>query len=117
MSNPQWPIYTFKVNLPTLQRYSSSLPNRTTLDGNETVTEEDALRATRTTWLASMFPGCNFVAQHKPTSEDGFLFTAYGKQAVYMKSLYCSTPPNPLVDVLLIVPTPNPDTTAQMAQG
>ena len=95
MSNPTWPVYTFQVNLPTLQRYSWSLPNRTQLAGNETVNEEDALPATRSTWLTNLFPGVQNIAEG-----NGFTFTAYGMQAVYLKKLYCSEPPNPLVDVL-----------------
>lgn len=95
MSNPTWPIYTFRVNLPTLHRYDWSHPNRTTLDGNETVTEEDALPATRSTWLANLAPGCNFIAEG-----DGFTFTAYGLQAVYLKNLYVKGQPD---DVLQLV--------------
>lgn len=98
MSNPTWPVYTFQVNLPTLQRYGWSLPNRTSLAGNETVSEADNQIMTRSTWLTNLFPGVGNIAE-----KDGFQFTAYGMQAVYLKKLYCSETPNPLVDVLTLI--------------
>ena len=94
MTNPS-PTYTFKVNLPVLKRYSWSLPNRTYLLGNETTTEADNQKATHTSWLTNLFPGCNIIAEH-----DGFVVTAYGYQAVYLKKLYCSNPPDPQADML-----------------
>ena len=97
-SKPTWPVYTFRVNLPTLQRYGWSLPNRTSLDGNETVTEADNQVMTRSTWLTNLFPGVENIAEH-----DGIEFTAYGMQAVYLKKTYCSDPANPLVDMLTLV--------------
>jgi hypothetical protein len=78
-----WPTYVFKINLPTLQRYAWSHPNRTTLAGNETVTEEDNLKDTRSTWLPSMFPGVENLA-HK----HGDTFTVSGLKAVYLKNTY-----------------------------
>lgn len=83
MSNPTHPVYTFRINLQTLQRYSWSLPNRTTLDGNETVSEADNQKAARSTWLCNLAPGCNFIVNE----HDG-TFTAYGQQAHYLKTLY-----------------------------
>ena len=123
MSNNQlWPAYTFQVNLPTLHQYHSSLPNRTWLDGNETVSEADNQIMCRSTWLTNLFPGCQMIAE-----KDGVQFTAYGMQAVYLRNLYCSNPPNPLKDILTlvstgtstpqmggVVPSPKPE---PMAQG
>lgn len=95
MSNPTWPVYTFRVNLQTLQRYSWSLPNRTQLAGNETVTEADNLKNTRSTWLCSLFPGVEFIAR-----KEGYEFTAYGMKAQYLKDLYVTGSPD---DVLQLV--------------
>jgi len=95
MSNPTWPIYTFRVNLETLRRYDWLQPNRTTLDGNETVSEEDALKATRSTWLTNMFPGVSNIAEH-----DGVEFTAYGMQAVYLKNTYVKGQPDDLLQLV-----------------
>lgn len=121
MSNPTWPVYTFQVNLPVLQRYSWAQPNRSSLDGNETSSEVANQPMTHTTWLTNLFPGCNFIAEG-----NGFTFTAYGMQAVYLRSVYCSNPPNPLADALILltpgastpqtglVPSPSPN---PMQQG
>jgi hypothetical protein len=87
MSNPTWPVYTFTINLETLQRYSWSLPNRTKLDGNETVSEADNVKNTRSTWLTSLFPGVEHIA-HK----DGYTFTVYGSKAKYIKDMYATGP-------------------------
>jgi hypothetical protein len=95
MANPTWPVYTFQVNLRALQRYSWSLPYRTSLAGNETTTEADAIPSTMTTWLANLFPGCQFIAE-----SNAFEFTAYGRQAVYLKDLYVTGSPD---DVLVLV--------------
>lgn len=92
MSNPTWPVYTFRLNLETLQRYSWSLPNRTSLAGNETVSEADIMKTTRSTWLTNLFPGCQFIAE-----KDGFTFTAYGMQAVYLKRLYATGTPDAIL--------------------
>ena len=97
-SQPTWPVYTFQVNLPTLSRYTSVLPNRTTLDGNESVSEADNQVLARSTWLTNLFPGVSNIAERDSTQ-----FTAYGMQAVYLKKTYCSTPPNPLVDLLTLI--------------
>ncbi len=94
-SQPSWPVYVFQVNLETLQRYSWSLPNRTTLSGNETTSEADQMKNTRSTWLTSMFPGVEHVAH-----ADGYQFTAYGMKAVYYKNLYVTGSPDDLLKIV-----------------
>ena len=110
-----FPTHTFQINLPTLQRYSWSLPNRTTLDGNETVTEESNLPNTRSTWIPGLIPGgAGNIAQMivgnnssvppgSVTPQNGATFTVSGAKAIYLKKTYCSTPPNPLTDMLILV--------------
>lgn len=78
-----WPTYVFQVNLQTVDKLSSSLPNSTVLKGNETVTEADQMKNTRSSWLASLFPGVEMVAH-----ADGYQFTAYGQKALYYKKTY-----------------------------
>lgn len=85
MSNPTHPVYTFCVNLETLQRLSWSLPNRTQTSGNETVAEADYLKFTRSTFLE----GSNIVKKH------GNQFTMYGLEAQVVKDRYISNPPSP----------------------
>jgi len=95
MSNPTWPVYTFRVNLQTLQRYGWSLPNRTQLAGNETSSEADNQIMTRSTWIPSLFPGVEHIA-HK----DSYTFTAYGAKAQYLKNMYVKGQPD---DILQLV--------------
>ena len=90
-----WPTYTFRVNLPVLHRYDWSHPNRTSLSGNETVTEEDNLPSTHSTWVPSMFTGVDNIA-HK----HGDTFTVSGLKAVYLKKTYCTGTPE---DILVLV--------------
>lgn len=92
MSNPTHPVYTFRVNLQTLNRYSWSHPYRATLAGNETSTEATNQVAARSTWLASMFPGAENIQQ-----KDGYTFTAYGQKAQYLKDLYVTGSPEDLL--------------------
>ena len=78
-----WPAITFEVNLETVGRQSNVLPSSTQLVGNETSTEADNMKNSRSTWLASLFPGVEMVA-HK----HGYQFTAYGKKAIYYRDTY-----------------------------
>lgn len=94
-SQPTWPIHTFRVNLETLNRYSWSLPYNTQLEGNETVTEADNMKYTRSAWLATLFPGFEFIAD-----KHGYTFTAYGQKATYLKNTYITGSPD---DVLILV--------------
>jgi hypothetical protein len=95
VSNPTWPIYTFEINLETLRRYDWSLPYATQLVGNETVIEADFVKFTRSSWLASLFPGFEFIA-----NKHGVQFTAYGQKAQYLKNTYVTGSPE---DVLKLV--------------
>ncbi len=95
MSNPTHPVYTFEVNLQVLQRYSWSLPYRTTTTGNETTSEADNIPNTFSTWLCSLFPGCEHIA-HK----DGYQFTMYGSKAQYLKDLYVKGQPDDLLKIV-----------------
>jgi hypothetical protein len=81
--------------LETLNRYSSSLPNRTQLSGNETVSEANNMKYTRSTWLTSLLSGTEHVF-HK----HGQMFTVYGLKAKYLKDLYVTGSPD---DVLKLV--------------
>ena len=72
LSQPEFPIYLFKVNLQTFDRYDWEQPNRITLDGNEVIDEESELAATRSTWLPSLFSGVENIALH-----DGNYIRAY----------------------------------------
>lgn len=98
MSNPTWPVYTFRVNLETLNRYSWSQPYyNTQIVGNETEPEGDNFKYTRSAWLASLLPGYEFIAD-----KEGVTFTAYGEKATYLKKTYVSVPPSPN-DTLILV--------------
>jgi hypothetical protein len=90
-----WPTITFRVNLETLNRTSSLLPYNTQLQGNETVSEADNMKATRSSWLASLLAGTEHVF-HK----DNETFTVYGQKAQYLKNLYVTGSPD---DVLSVV--------------
>jgi hypothetical protein len=86
------PVHTFKISLETLQKLSWSLPNRTTLDGNETVTEANNMKTTRSTLLPILPPNVQNLAQ-----ADGYTFTVYGLQAVYVANLAASLPDGSIV--------------------
>lgn len=94
-SQPSWPVYTFEVNLETLQRYDSVQPVATQLQGNETVVEADNLKYTRSTWLASKFPGFEFIAK-----KHGVQFTAYGVKAQYLKDTYVTGLPDAILKLV-----------------
>jgi hypothetical protein len=94
MAEP-WPAITFRVNLETLNRYSSSLPYNTQLQGNETVTEADNMKFTRSTWLTSLLSGTEHVF-HK---EDETV-TVYGQKAQYLKNLYATGLPDAVLEVV-----------------
>jgi hypothetical protein len=90
------PIYLFRINVQTVDRYGWVQPNRTTLDGNEMVTEESELAATRSTWLPSLFAGVENIALH-----DGNYIRAYGAKATYLMNTYVTGSVN---DVLIPIP-------------
>lgn len=103
-----WPTYTFQVNLPTLRSVDWSQPSRSTLEGNETVTEASNLPNCRTTWLPGLNNGVDNIAQSIPSglnasTQNGAIITASGLKAIYLKKTYCSIPPNPLADVLIFL--------------
>lgn len=102
---------TFRVNLETVGTPGFLQPNRTTLDGNETVTEASCLKNTRTLYipglLNSNYAGVGPNATFDPALATGYLnhgetFTVTGMQAVYLKKTYVSTPAA-ITDVLQIV--------------
>jgi hypothetical protein len=96
LSQPEFPIYLFKINLQSVDRYGWLQPNRTTLDGNEVVSEESETAATRSTWLTSLFSGVENIAHH-----DGDYIRAYGAKAEYLLKTYVTGSP---YDVLIHVP-------------
>jgi|GEM_PF-5855562 len=82
MANPTWPVYTFRVKLETLQRYGWALPYNAWPVGNETVSEADEMKYTRTTFFPLMNNVQNLVDTH------GEEFTLYGIQAVKFKNTF-----------------------------
>lgn len=96
MTNPS-PKITFQVNLETLNRQSHLVPNRTTTTGNEVTSEADNVKATRSTWVSSLFPGVEHIA-HK----DGDQIVAYGQKAVYLKRTYATGDVDALLKVVSV---------------
>ena len=109
-SNPR-PMYTFQVNLETVNRTGSALPNRTSTMGNETVSEANEQKYQRTIFLPNVTGG-GFVYRHQTFPADkaagqgyyhhGDQVVAYGKAGMYLKNTYTSTPPA-IDDVLILV--------------
>lgn len=79
------PKVTFSVNTETVNRQGHLVPNRTETTGNETRSEADDKKFTRT---VSMLPGL-LVAGMPNNLHHGETFVAYGAQAQYLKDLYC----------------------------
>jgi len=96
MANPS-PKITFEVNLETLNRQGHAVPSRTQTSGNETVAEADQFKNTRSTWLASMFPGVEHIAK-----ADGAQIVAYGSKATYLKRTYATGLPDAILTVVSI---------------
>lgn len=84
MANPK-PAITFRVNTETLNRQGHLVPNSTVLHGNETVTEADNQKNTRS---IAMIPGL-LMANMPNGYKHGDTFVAYGQQAQYLKDTYC----------------------------
>lgn len=91
---------TFRVNLETQDRQGFLQPNRTTVDGNETVSEADNVKSTRTIWLPNRLR--NNYAGIAPNNllKHGDEFTVSDYDAIYLKNLYVTGSPD---DVLQIV--------------
>jgi len=103
MSNPTWPVYTFKLNLASPQLKSWSLPYMTQPDGNETEAESVNIPKTFTSWIPSILPGPNIaqIIGGAPNSgHNGYMFTAYGEQATYLKKTYANGSPDDLLILL-----------------
>lgn len=99
-SQPVHPSITFQVNLETVNRQGFLQPSRTEVTGNETVTEADNFRNTRTIYLPTLV-GANI----EGIGPNGYLkhgdtFTVKGKKALYLKNLYVT---GSIDDVLQIV--------------
>ena len=94
---------TFQVNLETVGFPTGwEQPSRSTLTGNETTSEASNMKNTRTLWI----PGLK-LNNYEGIGPTGFLhhgaqFTASGKQAIYLKNTYVSSPAAPS-DVLQVV--------------
>lgn len=80
------PTIVFRVNLETLNRQGHLVPNRTEVDGNETVSEADQQKYNRSTFIPGLTGAENFSYKHGDT------FTVKGMKAVYLKNLYVSSP-------------------------
>lgn len=113
------PVIVFQVNLETVQRYSWEQPNRTYLEGNETVDEADNMKYTRTLWIQDMINNgdgttggsvavagidgiVNNSGINQPYLRHGSQFTVKGQKALYLKNLWVSSPPSPN-DLLIVV--------------
>jgi hypothetical protein len=124
------PVITFQVNLLNPLLPGGDLPpNRTSLDGNEIVSEANNQLATRTVWFPDMvvnsdgstggspavegiggiFAGQNGNGQNGASYNHpqgylhhGSLFTVKGQRAMYLKNLFVSNPPAP-ADLLIVV--------------
>jgi hypothetical protein len=91
---------TFRVNLETVDRQGFLQPNRTTLSGNETVSEADNMRATRTVYIPGLLHTNIQGIAPKGYLRHGDTFTATDSQAIYLKNTYVLGKPD---DVLQIV--------------
>jgi len=95
MSEPTHPVYTFKVNLETLERNSWLLPYMTQPTGNQTEAEADNFKFTRSTWTPDLIRA-NYFKKHDDT------FTVSGLKGQYLKDTYATGEP----DAVLIDVTP-----------
>ncbi len=103
MSNPTWPIYTFRLKLASPQLASWSVPYNTQPEGNETEAESVNIPKTFTSWIPSELPGPNIaqIIGGLPNSgHNGFEFTAYGQQATYLKKTYANGSPDDLLELV-----------------
>jgi hypothetical protein len=91
---------TFKVNLETIGRTGFLQPNKTTISGNETVSEADNMRNTRSIFLPNLLRGNIEGIGPKGYLHHGDTFTATGYNAIYLKKTYVT---GSLDDVLQIV--------------
>lgn len=122
-SQPATPVITFQVNLETVGTPGWLQPNRTTTDGNETVSEASNMKNTRTIWIPGLMlsnyegvggvhvdatgnigggPGEQFGGNgiNQGYLHHGQQFTVKGLMAVYLKKTYVTGSVN---DVLQIV--------------
>lgn len=95
-SQPTHPVIVFQVNLETQNRNGHLVPNNIALVGNETVTEADQMKNTRTTYIPGLTGAENRLYKH------GDQFTVKGQKATYLKKTYVSSPASPS-DLLSIV--------------
>lgn len=94
------PTITFRVNLETVNRQGFLQPNRTTLDGNETVSEADNQKNARSIYLPGLLLQNTMGIAPSGLLRHGDEFTATGMQAVYLKREYAQGNPD---DVLVVV--------------
>jgi hypothetical protein len=94
MSNPTWPVYVFQTTLKAPQLNSWLVPYMTQPDGNETVAESVTIPKTFTSWIPGMLPGPNVAGPN------GYVFTAYGEQATYLKKTYANGSPDDLLKII-----------------
>lgn len=78
----------FRVNLETVGRQDFLQPNRTTPGGNETVSEADNMRSTRTIYIPGLLNNNIQGIAPKGYLRHGDTFTATGSQAMYLKKTY-----------------------------
>lgn len=91
---------TFKVNLETVDRQGFLQPNRTTLEGNESVSEADNMRNTRSIYIPNLLNNNIQGVGPKGFLRHGQTFVATGSHAMYLKKTYVQGKPE---DVLQIV--------------
>jgi len=93
MSAPKHPVYTFRVNLQTVDFLSFLIPDRYQSDQDLGLTEGENHKFNRSTWLPGLTGGDNIVKNHDDT------FTVYGMQAQYLKDTY-TTGENPVLTLV-----------------
>lgn len=94
-SQPAHPVIVFRVNLETVDRQGSLQPNRTTLDGNETVSEADNQKNARSIYIPGLLGG-----ENRASYGHGDEFTVKGKKALYLKNLYVTGAASDLLSIV-----------------
>lgn len=99
-SQPVYPVIVFQVNLETVDRQGSLQPSRTQLSGNETVTEADNFKNTRSIFIPGLTNTNIEGIGPSGYLKHGDTFTVKGMKATYLKNIYASGNAD---DVLTIV--------------
>ena len=93
-SQPTHPVIVFRVNLETVDRQGHLVPNRTSTAGNESTSEADNLKNTRSTFIPGLLGAENVKLKHNDT------FTVKGMKALYLKNLYVTGASSDLLQIV-----------------